>query len=120
MKLHSFRSLLICAVAMGAFAVSPGCKSSPEAGDTVASMDSFGVQVAAVKDSIDSALKALGTVVGSQASDFRANFDAYSKSVAALDKQANVVRDRAKEMRSMGDAFFKEWEPPANVTPERR
>jgi len=108
-------------VIAGAFAVSPGCASSgPDAEATVNSMGNFGLEMAKVKDSIDPTVKALETVVASQPSDIKANVDAYGKSVAALDKQANVVRKRAEEMRSQGDAFFKDWEPPRGVTPERR
>jgi hypothetical protein len=119
MNLNFLSSLAICVVAAGALGVSPGCASSPDAKTTVASMDTFGVEVAKVKDSIDGALHSLEKVVGSQPADIKANFDAYTKSVAALDKQAKVVRGRAEEMKTMGDQFFKEWEP-ENVTPERR
>ncbi len=119
MNLHFLSSMAICVVAAGALAASSGCASSPDAKATVASMDTFGVEIAKVKDSIDGALKALETVVRSPASDIRANFDAYTKSVAALDKQTKVVRGRAEEMKTMGDEFFKEWEP-ENVSPERR
>jgi Protein of unknown function (DUF2959) len=120
MNHHFFRSMAICVVAAGAFALSSGCASSPEAGETVASMDTFGVEVVKVKDSIDHALKSLDALVASQPSDIRGNFDTYSSSVTGLDHQANVVRERADEMKKMGDEFFKEWEPPEHVTPERR
>lgn len=119
MNLHFLSSTAICVVAVSTSAVSSGCASSPDAKATVASMDTFGVEIARVKDSIDDTLKALEAVVGTQASDIRVNFDAYSKSLSALDKQAKVVRGRAEEMKAMGDQFFKEWEP-ENVSPERR
>lgn len=119
MSLRFFRSMALCVVAAGAFTVFSGCASSPDAEATVASMNTFGVELAKVKDSIDDAVKALEAVVGTEASDIRVNFDAYTKSVAALDRQAQVVRKRAEEMRTMGDEFFKEWEP-ENVSPERR
>ena len=110
-----------CVVIAGAFAVAPGCASSgPDAESTVNSMGTFGLEMAKVKDSIDPALGALETVVASQPSEIRSHVDAYGKAVAALDKQANVVRKRAEEMRSQGDAFFKDWAPPQSVTPERR
>jgi len=110
-----------CVVIAGSFAVAPGCASnSPDAKSTVDSMGKFGLEMAKVKDAIDPALAALETVVASQPSDIKAHVDAYGKSVANLDQQANVVRKRAEEMKSQGDRFFKEWEPPKNVTPERR
>jgi DUF2959 family protein len=120
MNLHFFRSMAICVVAAGAFAVSSGCASAPDAKSTVVSMDTLGVETAKAKDSIDGTIKALEAVVGTQAGDIRVNFDAYTKSLAALDRQANVIRKRAEEMKAGGDKFFKEWETPENMSPERR
>ena len=120
MSLRFFRFMAPCLVATGAFTVLSGCASSPDAGATVASMNTFGVELAKVKDSIDDTIKALEAVVGTEASDIRVNFDGYKKSLAALDRQAKVVRKRAEEMRTMGDDFFKEWEAPENMSPERR
>lgn len=119
MNLRFLRSVAICVVTTGAFTLSSGCSSSPDAQETVDSMNAFGVEVARAKDSIDHSLKALEDVVGTEAGDIQANFDAYTKSVAALNKQSNVVRKRAEEMKAMGDGFFKDWEP-EDVTPERR
>ena len=108
-----------CVVIAGAFAVSPGCASnSPDAKATVNSMGNFGLEMAKVKDSIDPTVQALETVVASQPSNIKANADAYGKSVAALDKQANVVCKRAEDevpwaTRSSG------WEPPKVSPPSR-
>lgn len=108
-------------VLAGTFAVSPGCASSgADAQATVHSMGEFGLEVAKVKDSIDRTITSLETVVASQPADIIANVEAYGKSVKSLDGQAKVVRGRAEEMKSKGDEFFKEWEAPASVTPERR
>jgi hypothetical protein len=120
MNRHFFLSTVACVVAAGAFGVSSGCSSTPEAGETVASMDTFGVEVAKVKDSIDETVKALEAVAGTQASEIQVAFAAYSKSLAALDKQASKVRQRADEMKAMGDEFFKEWESSEDMSPERR
>jgi hypothetical protein len=119
MNLSFVRSMAIGIAAAGAFTVSSGCASSPDAKETVDSMNTFGVEVARVKDSIDHTLKALEDVAGSGTGDIQGNFDAYTKSVAALDKQRNVVRKRAEEMQAMGDQFFEEWEP-EDVSAERR
>lgn len=112
--------MVVCIVAAAMFALSPGCKSSPDAKATVNSMSTFGVEIATVKDSIDGTVKALEAVVGTQPSDLKANFDAYAKSVTALDQQANVVREHAAKMKALGDEFFKEWEAEASVSPARR
>jgi len=120
MNSHLFRSMAFCAVAACAFAATSGCATSADVRATEASMDAFGVEIATVKDSIDGAVHSLETLVGAQASEIRANFDAYTKSLQALDRQARVVRKRAEEMKANGDAFFKDWEQPESVTPERR
>jgi hypothetical protein len=102
-------------------AVAPGCSSGPDTATTVDSMNTFALEVARAKDSIDSTVKALETVVGSQPGDIQTNVDAYSKSVVALDTQAKVVRGRAEEMKAKGDEFFKDWEAASDsVSPERR
>ena len=112
--------LVLCVLVLATSSWTAGCASSADAKSTVGSMGSFGTEVAKVKDAIDNALKGLEAVAGSQAGDVRANIDAYSKAVTALDGQANVVKKRAEEMRAKGDEFFKEWEPPKSVSKERR
>ena len=118
--LRSRRSTAMCVVLAGVAALSPGCSSTPDAATTVDSMNTFALEVARAKDTIDSAVKALETVVASPPGDILANTDAYSKTVVALDEQAKVVRGRSDEMKEKGDAFFKGWEPPESVSRERR
>jgi len=115
-----FRSVAIHAVAAAALAVSSGCSSSPTAKGTVDSMSTFGNETAKAKDSIDHTIKALETLGGTQASDVKANYDAYAKAVTGLEEQAKVVRANAEKMKANGDAFFKEWEGSASVSPEHR
>jgi hypothetical protein len=110
----------MCFVVAGAFAIPSGCSSTPDAKETVDSMGGFGHEVAKAKDSLDSALTALETVTASQPGDISANVTMYSKTVSALDAQSKVVKSRADEMKSKGDEFFKEWEAPETMTPERR
>lgn len=120
MTLHFLRSMALWIVGAAVFAVCSGCASSPNSKFTVGSMSTFGVEIAKVKDSIDGTVKALEAVVGAQPSDIKGDFDAYTKSLRALEKQAGVVRERAEQMKATGDAFFKDWEAPASVSPERR
>jgi hypothetical protein len=115
-----FPQVALCVVIAGAFAVPSGCASSPDAKTTVDSMGAFGLEVARIKDSIDGTIKALEVVVASQPGDINTNVSSYSKAVSGLDKQAQVIRERATEMKSKGDEFFKEWEAPKGMTPERR
>jgi hypothetical protein len=116
-----FRSffVVLCAAAL---AGSPGCSSGPDAASTADSMGKFGVETAKVNDGIEQALAALEKLVGTQGDDLRSPFEAYSKSVTGLEEQAGVVRNLAEEMKTRGDAFFKEWETDetSEVSPERR
>jgi hypothetical protein len=107
------------AAVVAALALSYGCASGPNARDTVDSMSAFGNETAKVKDTINQAVKSLETLTSSQAGDIRNNLDAYSKSVAELDGQANRVRDTAEKMKANGDAYFKDWEGSETITPER-
>ena len=120
MCLRFARLIATCVFFAGTFAVSPGCTSSPDAKETVDSMGNFSLEIVKVKDSIDAAIKALEHVVASEPSDINANVAGYAKAYTALEKQSKVVKSRAEEMRSKGDEFFKEWEAPASVSPERR
>lgn len=115
------RSVFASLVA-AALAGSPGCSSGPDAGATVDSMGKFGVETAKVNDGIDKALAALETLVGTEGDDLKGPFEAYSKSVAALEEQAAVVRGLAETMKTRGDEFFQEWETDetSEVSPERR
>lgn len=114
------RSAALCVLACGSFAAFSGCASSPDAESTVESMGSFGVEVAKIKDSIDGTIKTLEAVMGTQPGDLHKNFDAYSKAVKSLDKQADHVRHLANEMKVKGDEFFKDWEGSEHVSPDRR
>jgi len=117
----SFLPVAVC-LAAASLAVSTGCSSGPDVKGTVDSMGAFGTETAKVNDSIDDTIRALEALVGTQASDLKVPFEAYSKSLTALDEQANVIRARADEMKATGDKFFQKWEADssATVSPERR
>lgn len=118
---RSICSLAFRAAAVAALALSYGCASSgPNAKDTVDSMSAFGNETAKAKDAITKTVASLETLTSSQAADIRVNFDAYSKSVTALDEQDKLVKDNADKMQANGDLFFKDWEGSETVTPERR
>jgi len=111
-----FRSSLAFAVA-GALLCAAGCSSTPDAKATVGSMSQFGLETAKVKDGIDASLKSLDTLAGTRDEDLKTPYQAYAKSVAALEDQAKVVRAQAEDMQAKGDAYFKAWETEA-ATPE--
>jgi hypothetical protein len=120
-KKPSIRSVAFRVLLVAAMAVSHGCASSgPNARDTVDSMGTFGNETAKAKDTINLTVKSLETLTSSQAADVKANFDAYSKAVTALDGQAKLVKANADKMKANGDLFFKDWEGSETVTPERR
>ena len=102
--------------------VATGCSSGPDVDTTVDRMSVFGTETAKANDCIDGTIRALEALVATQGSDLKVPFDAYSKSLTALDQQASLVRTRADEMKATGDEFFAQWEADANATvsPERR
>jgi hypothetical protein len=122
MKCFLFIPALSVCVATAILAVSTGCASSPDAKTTVDNMGNFGTETAKAKDSIDATLGALNALVATKATDLKVPFETYSKSVAALDEQAALIRERADEMKAKGDEFFAEWETDTStdVSPERR
>ena len=120
-KKLSIRSVAFRAAVVAATALLYGCASSgPNARDTVDSMGAFGTETAKAKDTINMAVTSLETLTSSQAADVKANFDAYSKAVTALDDQAKLVKANADKMKANGDLFFKDWEGSETITPERR
>ena len=118
MRFTSFQFIATRVVVVAAIAACYGC--GPTAKTTVESMTAFGNETAQAKDSIDTAVRSLDTLVNSQPADLKNNFDAYSKSVSDLDDQAKTVKSNADKMRANGDVFFKEWEGSSNISPERR
>jgi len=116
---HSFLATVIVAGLLSAL----GCSGSPDATDTLDSMGKFGVETAKVNDEIDGTLRALDTLVTTQGEDLKTPYEAYSTRVTALEDQAKIVGEHAREMEARGDEFFAEWEADADsgtVTPERR
>ena len=116
----SIRSVAFRVLAVAAMALTYGCASGPSAKETVESMSAFGNETAKAKDTITSTVKSLETLTASQAEAIKANFDAYSKAVTALDDQAKLVKATAEKMKASGNAYFKDWEGSESVTPERR
>jgi predicted nucleic acid-binding Zn-ribbon protein len=112
--------MAVCVVVAGPLAVFSGCASGADAKGTVTNMGSFGNEVAKVKDSLDSTVKALEAVASTPAGEVKATSAAFTTSVKALDEQAKVVKERADEMKAKGDEFFSEWGASEAVSAERR
>lgn len=122
MKRSAILSSVVSCLVAAVLAATVGCSSGPDTAGTVDSMGTFGIETAKVNDGIDQALRSLEELVGTQGDDLKTPFAAYSKSLADLEKQAEVVRERSDEMKAKGDEFFKEWEADASATvdPDRR
>jgi len=107
---------------LGAFLLFAGCSSGPDSTETIDSLGKFGQETARVSDSIERALKSLETLVGTQGEDLKTPYQAFAKSVDALDEQAKVVKVHADDLQAKGDEFFKAWEADTSetVTPLRR
>ena len=102
-------ALLTLAPLFGAAA----CSSTPESDGAAAateSMEAFNLSTVKVRDGIDQTIASLNTLVGSSGEEVKASFAAFKKNLADLEKNAEVVREEAAEMKSRGDAYFKDWE----------
>ena len=121
MTLKVWRTLQAASI-LGAFLSFAGCSSGPDATETIDSLGKFGQETARISDSVESALKSLETLVGTPGEDLKTPYQAYAKSVDALDEQAKVVKTHAADLQAKGNDFFKAWEADAaeTVTPERR
>lgn len=107
---------------LGAFLSLGGCSSGPDATETIDSLGKFGQETARISDGIDGALKSLDALVGTPGEDLKTPYQAYAKSVDALDEQAKIVKAHAADLQAKGDDFFRAWEADSaeTVTPERR
>jgi hypothetical protein len=119
---HHFWRALRAATILGAFFSLAGCSSGPDATETIDSLGKFGQETARISDGVESALKSLETLVGTPGEDLKTPYQAYAKSVDALEEQAKVVKVHAADLQAKGNDFFKAWEADAaeTVTPERR
>jgi len=121
MTLTLWRTLPAASI-LGAFLSLAGCSSGPDATETIDSLGKFGQETARISDSVESSLKALEALVGTTGEDLKTPYQAYAKSVDALDEQGKVVKTHAADLQAKGNDFFKAWEADAaeTVTPERR
>jgi len=107
---------------LGVFLSLAGCSSGPDATETIDSLGKFGQETARISDGVETALKSLEALVATPGEDLKTPFQAYAKSVDALEAQAKVVKTHAADLQAKGNDFFKAWEADAaeTVTPERR
>ncbi len=77
---------------------------------TGASIAEFRDEILNVKKEVDAAMVALDKVVASAASDPRAAYKEFAKSVPRVDDAAKKAKKRAEDMKERGQAYFKDWE----------
>jgi predicted nucleic acid-binding Zn-ribbon protein len=106
------KTLVLVAVAACASWLSVGCKSSgyQQADKTGEGISDFRTEILNGKKAIDQTMAALDKVAASAATDPRAAYEEFSKSVANLDSTANKIRKRGQAMREQGKAYFTQWE----------
>jgi hypothetical protein len=108
--MHRTANALSSVLLVAGVLLAAGCSSGPDAAATANSMERLNLETAKVNDAIDKAVSSLKALVESPGDNLRGSYDEYSKSVTALEGQAEVVRTRADEMKARGEEFFKDWE----------
>ena len=112
MKIKTLNQILVIALTAGAGLLLAGCKTSgyQQADKTGEGIASFRAEILNGKKAIDETMASLDAVAPSAASDPRAAFEKYSKSVANLESTAAKIRKRGDQMREQGKAYFAQWE----------
>jgi hypothetical protein len=89
-----------------------GCASTgvERVEQTSASMTAFRNDIINIQRATDVAMASLNDVIQTANSDPKKAFSAFSSSVAKLDKAVITAKTRAQEVKSQGEAYFKQWE----------
>jgi hypothetical protein len=110
--------LLLAAVGAGA----GGCSMTQEeeAALAVESVQATQAEVQRVVEQTDATLAALNDLAGNPKSNLRPQYDTLATAVEGLKIQADLTRERAKEMRAKGTAYFGNWgqNPDSRIRPE--
>lgn len=77
---------------------------------TGASIAEFRDEIVNVKKEVDGAVAALDKVVTTAATDPRKAFKDFEKALPRVDDAAKKAKKRAEDMKSKGQAYFKDWE----------
>lgn len=77
---------------------------------TGASIAEFRDEIVNIKKETDATMTALDKVVTTAASDPRKAFKEFEKAVPRIDDAAKKAKKRAEDIKSRGQAYFKDWE----------
>lgn len=102
-----FATLSLLVTVVGAAGCSSGYKQGSKTSESVMTASQ------AIEDGraqIDKVTASLNKLVNAQNQDLRPLFKDYSSNVDKLDSIAKDVKKRAEEMKSKGQAYFKEWD----------
>ena len=75
-----------------------------------ASIAEFRDEILNVKKEVDGTLTALDKVVATATTDPRKAYQSFDKAVPRVDDAAKKAKKRAEDMKSKGQAYFKDWE----------
>lgn len=84
-----------------------GYKLADKTGESIAE---FRDEIVNLKKSVDATMAALDKVVLTAATDPRKAFKDFDKSLPRVDDSAKKAKKRAEDMKSRGQAYFKDWE----------
>jgi hypothetical protein len=97
-----------CGLIVGAL----GCSTTGQekASQAATSLQETRTQIAGVETALDKAVSDLTDLAEQPKPDLKPQYDAYTASVTALESHAKAVAASAKEMRTLGEEYFKSWE----------
>jgi hypothetical protein len=100
-------ALALLAAALAGCGTPAGYKQADKTGAGIAE---FRDEILKGKTAIDNTMDALDEIAASANTDPRKAFEAYSKSVTALESVAATAAKRGQAMKAQGQAYFKKWE----------
>ncbi|MCI0650244.1 MAG: DUF2959 family protein [Planctomycetes bacterium] len=101
--------LVPCVIAFAASGcVSPSGQQRAQV--TTTEMGAYSTQAATLHKLVDQTVESLNKIVSERATNPRAHYDAFSKSLVAMEQQMGRTASSAKRMNAKGDAYFQTWD----------
>jgi len=112
MNIKNYHYLTTTITVAAAVLLLAGCASSgyKQAEKTGAGIAEFRTEINKGKQAIDATMQSLGQISATANTDPRHAFQQYSKDLANLEAVTARVRRRSQELRTKGDAYFKQWQ----------
>ena len=112
MKIKNLQHLKTTMTITAAALLLAGCSTTgyQQAEKTGAGIAEFRTEINKGKQAIDATMQSLGQIAATANTDPRAAFQQYKKDLANLESATARVRKSSQEMKTKGDAYFKQWQ----------